>query len=348
MKNKNLPYQITYVLEILLVLLGAIFYRQPLLSVLLLLLVLLPPISIILTKYEITKLSVRATALNKETIRDGIINIKISANYKGLIPLLNCTMNFTFQNLYYPHTQPQEFVFPAETRRTGEFTLPFSVTKAGMIEFKTTGIDITDYLHLYTFTRPLTITIEIPVIPKDIETPSYPKQRVSPSSDNGEPSEIYTAGGEKTRDIKQLREYRSGDRLKDVHWKLTAKTDELMVREYEEIKELYYLIIPILKKPDDTMQDTLQNTLETFLSVGKDLLREREPYSVAIYNSSDNTFTMDIVTEEEDLYSALYEMYKCPIDGYENALSSYKEQYPENSLGMIIIEDGRIGEKETS
>lgn len=354
MNKKNIPYIITYILEILLVLLGAIFYRQPLLSVLLLLLALLVPLSILLTKHEIDKLEITATPLSLEVMRNGILNVKITTNYKGFVPLLNCVIKLTYENLYYPHPEPQEFVFPAEARKNGEFTLPFSVTKSGMVTLKMTSIDITDYLHLYTFTRPLSINLEIPVTPENVPAPAYPRKRVAASASDGDPSEVNTVGGERTQDIKQLREYRVGDRLKDVHWKLTAKTDEMMIREFEEIKELYYLIFPVLTKPnlsedienvDSTKEDSLQDTLDVFLAIGKDLIREREPFSVAIYHSEDNTFTMKVVTEEEDLYFALYELYRCPIEGYEKAYDTYVGHNPAALNGMIRIEDGKVVEK---
>ncbi len=351
MNKRNLPYRITYILEIILVLLGAIFYRQPLLSVLLLLLLLLPPLSIILTKHEINKLSIDVTPLSREVISDGILNVKISVTYTGHIPLMNCMINFNYENLFYPHDIPQEFVFPSEARKTGEFTLPFSVTKAGMIQISISALNVTDYLHLYTFTRPLTETIEIPVVPHDIPAPPYPKKRVAASTTDGDPSEIYTTGGERSQDVRELREYRAGDRLKDVHWKLTAKTDELMVREFEEIKELYYLIIPILNKPspdeNTAANDVLQDTLEVFLSIGKDLIKEKEPYSVAIFSSNDNTFDYKLVTTEEDLYSALFKLYKCPIDGYYKAYETYKEKFTATTDGIILIQDGKLNSKET-
>ena len=351
MNRKNIPYLITYILEILLVLLGAIFYRQPLLSVLLLLLALLVPLSILLTKHEIEKLEITATPLSLEATRNGILNVIITTNYKGFVPLLNCELKLTYENMYYPHPEPQEFIFPAEAKRSGEFTLPFSVTKAGMVALKITSIDITDYLHLYTFTKPLSINLEIPVTPKDVSAPVFPRKRVAASANDGDPSEVNTVGGERTQDIKELREYRAGDRLKDVHWKLTAKTDEMMIRQFEEIKELYYLVFPILKSPKlsentenagDSDKDPLQDTLEVFLAIGKDLIREREPFSVAIYHSEDNTFTMRIVTEEEDLYSALYELYRCPLEGYENAYDTYVKNNPGALNGIIRIEDGKV------
>lgn len=339
MNKRNLPYLITYILEIILVLLVAVFFRQPLLSVLLLLLLIMPPISILLTKHEMQKLSVSVTSKNLEASCDGIITVIITAEYTGFIPLLNCELSFTFENLFYPHKEPQEFVFPAESRQTGEFTLPFSVTKAGMIVINMTELNITDYLHLYTFSIPKEMTLEIPVIPDDIPAPPYPKKRTSPSERSGEVSEIYTKNGEKSRDLKQLREYRAGDRIKDIHWNLTAKTDDIMVREYEEIRELYYLVLPVLN-------NSLQKTLEIFVAVGKDLIKEREPFTVAIYNANDNTFSMEIVTEEEDLYATLYKLYKCPIRGFDNAYTAYTEQFPDNTDGIILLEDGKIVSKD--
>ncbi len=358
MKRRNIPYQITYILEIILVLLGAIFYRQPLLSVLLLLLVLLPVISIFITKYEFKKLRVNASIKRINAFQNGIINVEISATYEGIIPLLNCMIDMTYENLFYPHKKPQEFVFHADKKKKNEFLLPFSVTKAGMFILKADRLNVTDYLHLYTFTRPINIQIEVPILPDDIEAPSYDKRHVIASKKEGDPTEITTIGGEKTRDTKQIREYRSGDSIKDIHWKLSAKTDELMVKEYEEIKELYYLVFPILSSDFNTVdyenmkvdvdlaKDTLQKTLEVFLSIGKDLIKEKEPFSVLIYNSLDDTFSMKIVTEEKELYEALYELYRVDTTGYDGAYKRFTEKFKESTEGIIIIEDGKVTRKE--
>ena len=38
--------------------------------------------------------------------------------------------------------------------------------------------------------------------------------------------------GDDISEVFQIREYRGGDRLQSIHWKLSARTDDLMVREY--------------------------------------------------------------------------------------------------------------------
>ena len=347
MDKRNLPYQITYLLEIILVLLGAVFYRQPLLSVLLLLLVLLPPISILFTRYQINKLSINAFSKCRSVTKNGIINIVINTKYNSFIPLLNCKVKMTYENLFYPHNKIQEFVFPADTKGKGEYIIPFKVTKAGMFVLNANQINITDYLHLYTFSRPLNIKVEIPLLPEEISTPYYEKKRVTTSQKDREPTEITTMGGEKTRDLKQLREYQPGDRIKDIHWSLTAKTDEIMVREFEEYKELYYLLFPILTSSEnmDDKEDKLQDTLDVFYSIGKDLLKQNEPFTTAIYNSLDSTFSLSIVTDENELYEALFKLYGAKIEGYDRAYEKYVEHFSSNTDGIIIIENGKVSRK---
>ena len=43
---------------------------------------------------------------------------------------------------------------------------------------------------------------------------------------------LFTGAEEYNTEQFQIREYQQGDRLRNIHWKLSAKEDELMVREY--------------------------------------------------------------------------------------------------------------------
>lgn len=91
----------------------------------------------------------------------------------------------------------------------------------------------------FTVTDPLGVTRASGAFPKD----SY-RIAVLPRLD-GEEDGIYAASGsgedaaglgktDELGDTYELRTYREGEPLRNVHWKVTAKTGELMVREYEK------------------------------------------------------------------------------------------------------------------
>ena len=42
---------------------------------------------------------------------------------------------------------------------------------------------------------------------------------------------------QRSRELYELREYREGDSLRDIHWKMTAKTGRMIVREAEQVAE---------------------------------------------------------------------------------------------------------------
>ena len=53
----------------------------------------------------------------------------------------------------------------------------------------------------------------------------------NPISEDGE-NTILDKSGDDPSEVFDIREYRQGDRLSRIHWKMTAKEEELMVKEY--------------------------------------------------------------------------------------------------------------------
>ena len=86
-------------------------------------------------------------------------------------------------------------------------------------------------------------------------------------------------------------------------------------------------------------------SLYLLYSIGKDLLKQNEPFTTAIYNSLDSTFSLSIVTDENELYEALFKLYGAKIEGYDRAYEKYKEHFSSNTDGIIIIENGKIKRK---
>ena len=116
---------------------------------------------------------------------------------------------------------------------------------------------------------------------------------------------------------------------------MTAKTDELMVKEYDRARDLYYLILPELDR------DTLQDTLSVFYSLGLKLLKAKELFRVALYRPSGHTFEICKISGEEELLIALYELYLIRPEIHSAAYHRFTEQYPD-MYGVIRIASGKV------
>jgi len=53
-------------------------------------------------------------------------------------------------------------------------------------------------------------------------------------SGDGEEEELQYKKGDDVSQISQIRNYIPGDKLQNIHWKLSSKTEELQVKEYSE------------------------------------------------------------------------------------------------------------------
>ncbi|MBP5727089.1 MAG: DUF58 domain-containing protein, partial [Clostridia bacterium] len=120
----------------------------------------------------------------------------------------------------------------------------------------------------------------IPVMPSSVPVPDTVLSKYE-----GEPADdIPSDNGELTRDIRQLREYRAGDRLKDIHWKASASAQELMVKEYERSVDLMYLLLPEIIKGKE------EQSLRLYYSLGKKMLSGNMGFRTAVYHPDEKTF----------------------------------------------------------
>ena len=208
--------------------------------------------------------------------------------------------------------------------------MSFKTSMPGMFTFDADKILISDPLHFHTFTGKVNIHITIPVMPKVIPLPDkdLPKFEGEPFDD------IISEQGELTRDIRQLREYRAGDRLRDIHWKASASTGELMVKEYERSVDLMYLLLPEINKGKE------EGALVYYYSLGKKMISSGMGFRVAVYDPDTKIFSYMNVSDDRSLDESMFEiMRKRSSD--EDVFATYMNQNPA-SYGVIRICQDRI------
>ena len=71
----------------------------------------------------------------------------------------------------------------------------------------------------------------------------------------------------------RIREYRPGDELRSIHWKTSARRNELMVREYRELRDQRLLLILDLWQ-DETLRNGLSADLKKKATIEQDELVE--------------------------------------------------------------------------
>ncbi|MCR5619578.1 MAG: DUF58 domain-containing protein [Lachnospiraceae bacterium] len=295
---KNVLYIISYILMTAAVLLAAVFYRQALASILLVFLIVLPFVSIAVGSYGSKHLTVTASAPPEQITEGDEFRIRLHIRNTTFVPLLRCIIPYSFYNSYRKDDRMFTITLAGESFVSDHVNIAFRTSMPGLFTFDADRILISDPLRFRTFTVKNDIHIIIPVMPMTVPVPDMILSKYE-----GEPADdIPSDSGELTRDIRQLREYRAGDRLKDIHWKASASAGELIVKEYERSVDLMYLLLPEIIKGNET------KVLRLYYSLGSKMISENKGFRTAVYHPLEKTFYYSNVSTLNDLDESVYEI----------------------------------------
>lgn len=163
--------------------------------------------------------------------------------------------------------------------------------------------------------------------------------------------------GEDISEIYQIREYRKEDSIHDIHWKLSAKADELLVKEYGKplgATVLVWLNLEASKKTkraryarrqfgrfklrrDLGQKEMLTQLLELAASLSTSLLEENCVHMVAWYESGNKVIRKKKISKEEHIYELLYRLLY--VENYENTKEvevQYDEAFRGEAFSTIV------------
>lgn len=187
-------------------------------------------------------------------------------------------------------------------------TLYIRAERAGLCRIEIGKVIYYDFLHIFGGTNKVAEAISVFILPC-----IYPVAMEIRSAFRyfGDDSELYYEDGEGNdpSEILEIREYRAGDRLQKIHWKLSQRTDTLMVKEYSE--PIGFAVVFLL----DTSR-FYEAYLETFMSICMEMCYQKCLHYICFMDDG-GVLTRKPITREENLYSFLQSLMR--IDkGYQN------------------------------
>ncbi len=152
-----------------------------------------------------------------------------------------------------------------------------------------------------------------------IEEEEYSK--VKPGDD---PSELFGT-----------REYRPGDRRNRIHWALTAKQDELIVKELGLPEECASLVLFDMVKTDD--DDEIATLFETVFSLSAHLAAQSHRHRFAWFNENSGVICRQTVETRDDVFTVIPQVFSCPLAGRDRSVVPlYFAEHPRERFRNIF------------
>lgn len=111
--------------------------------------------------------------------------------------------------------------------------------RRGYYELGEMKVTIRDVFGFYSFTKKISGQTSLLVYPETINLSTF---KITTSQQLGELLIKDSVFQDKSR-ITSLREYIEGDSVKDIHWRLSAKRDNLIVKDYENRGDTYAIVL---------------------------------------------------------------------------------------------------------
>lgn len=212
----------------------------------------------------------------------------------------------------------------------------------GKFSVRIEQLKIYDYLKLFGMkVRLLNVTDEVLVLP--VFHRIYIDGRAMSKNRHEWEQYSHTSGGEDTSEVFDVHEYRPGDTFQKVHWKLTAKTNEYLVKEYSmPIENMMILFLNLHTDGDsERVQKQLDGFLEILASLSWSMMEQSIHHIVIWYDVVVGRLETAPIESEKDVYSMIEKicngkLYEEDVDIRGLYRTQYEQFKTDNSLLLDI------------
>lgn len=156
----------------------------------------------------------------------------------------------------------------------------------------------------------------------------------------------HTSSGEDTSEVFDVHEYRQGDTFQKVHWKLTAKTDEYLVKEYSMPIESMVLLFVDLYCEDikSVSQEKMDCLLEVLAALSWSMMKQSLHHVVIWYSQEKKDLVTAVIESDNDVYAMMEQVCNDTLyDRHVNISLLYSAKYEEIRLDHSLTVNMEVG-----
>ncbi len=260
--------RIGWAVLLLVAVLLAAFFESFLTGFVLALTVALPVLAFLLSLPAMLELRVHLTPQLPSVQRGGAAAWRLELDNRYGLSISRTDLRLSFRNRM-TGTEARQRLRLLGAPMGGFLTLPADTAHCGLLEARVTRVRVCDCLGLFALRRDPPAPALLPVLPLQTEPEALPEVRSGPVSLTPRP------GGGPGEDY-DIRPYRPGDPVRMIHWKLSCKRDEPVLREVLGAKQAE----PVLTFDHFGRPEVLDAILDRLNALSLSLLEQQRPHTV--------------------------------------------------------------------
>lgn len=307
---------------------GILYYSSALIS-LAVLEVLAVVISWVMLKIQVSKLRVRICMPLSVTEKGERMEAGLELENNSRIPLVRAEAQIHLKNTFYPETETIRLSGAADGKSRVRILKGFVGEHCGPVELELGQVRVWDFLRIFKSRVKVSEKERWVILPRMYQAMIRPDEKIRYAPDDSEEYDK-SRPGDDVSEIFQLREYRPGDRIQSVHWKRSAGSEDLIVRDYSlPVARPVVLLLDLRWK-----EGYLDDFLEAGLAISRGLLEAGCPHYAAWMDAAKEDVSRISMETAEDLYTLTELLYRA---GWNTGAGDLEQLYGEKYRGESLI-----------
>jgi uncharacterized protein (DUF58 family) len=246
-----------------------------------------------------------------KTVPKGLpIRLDVTVTNGTFLPIPNVTLRFEYSNSLDGVVHTMTVSVPSAPRSTDTVTFKLDSQYCGVVDVVLSETKVYDNLRMFCLRRRHRQECSTLVTPRVHELPLV----VENVSDEVLESDTFSKvkPGDDCSEVFDVREYREGDRVNRVHWKLSSKGSETYVKEYSlPVSDAVLLVPEVVDRGDGETISDMDTVVELVLSLSHALDGCGVRHRMFLYRGGDSS--VERITSYEETHTAIGRMVRYGI-----------------------------------
>lgn len=259
--------------------------------------------------------------------------IRIRLGNRCWFPLVTAKVFLWTGNSFMGDLAENVIALPLRPGKTVEIQYPLTSAYVGNVEVGSEKIVLYDLLGFHSVTVKAHASERVYILPAGEGEEVFVLNDYETGMDEVEESRLI---GSDFSDVSQIREYIPGDAMKNIHWKLSAKKDILMVKERLHMSSRKLLLVLSLDKEGAEKTDV---AVERLFSFGTFCLSNRVPVTLFWWSDRYHEIRQETAESGEEWKHLMTRLF------YDQAGNGYVEEHFRSGYpgkGYILIKNDEI------
>lgn len=317
----------------------AILYNEYFMGILFLSVLIFPFLLFAILCYIYGRVSFELISNSHISNRRETIPISIQIHNPTIFPIPNMGITIKYSNSFSrdKKTHKQEFNVSVDKHISTTVTCNLISEHTGNLEIKLSKVRIFDFLKVFSLRKKNLGEVKVAVLPYYYElTEDFLENRSRMQIESDYYSTI--KAGDDPSEVFAIREYREGDRPQRIHWKLSMKQDQLMIKDFSDPLNCSVVIFADLAIPrDENELDATDSLLEWALSLSYSFMLKGQIHYLTWYDQSLGSARRVRIVTEKDLFEAVDGLLHCgPYEKGIDLAANYFAEYPNDQYTKMF------------